>query len=1186
MLLVFASWAGQSFATSLPQSWQAPVVPGERLSDWLVRVAGPAADTTSLHWRVEAQRAPQARLRQAVLDSFKSDSATLLRPPEREALVAWISALPLTGRVMLALPDARWLQANPSADPVLSDRQTVVLFDRPRTVTVLTPDGKPCALPHQPGALAADYVRVCLGQPGLALDWVWVAQPDGHTQRLGVSPWNQTQQDPPAPGAWLWAPARHHQVPEHVSDNLIRFLATQAPSEFLPQSLADVSAASAASASFAGKLAMEEAGPALQVAPRSLVPTASDWGEIGLLQTPTARMAAAGDVRLTMSRVAPYTRGTVMFQPLDWFEVGFRYTDISNRLYGPSIAGAQTYKDKSIDLKLRLREEGPLWPQLALGLRDLGGTGLFSGEYLVASKRWGDWDASLGLGWGYLGARGNIKNPLSGVSDAFATRPVNDVGSGGTPAAKAWFHGPAAVFGGVQWHTPYTPFTVKLELDGNNYLHEPQANNQPSKSPLNLGLTYAYSPNLDFGFALERGNSWMLGLTLHGGVNQFDTPKVLDPVSPRFSANAPALLPPAGWGNTAGNIALYTGWSVRAIDQQATVTTVQAEADDALFLQERIERAVAVLHQDAPASASRFVLALQVRGLPMNRIEVDRAQWVARHTRAEAPALQLPAYQQLPGRTAATSEPINSQTHWQAQYPRYKFEIGPSYSQSLGGPDGFLLFQLGAHAKWEQRLTDSTWLSAALDYRLLDNYGNFKYTAPSDLPRVRTYAREFVTSSRLTLPLGQITHVQELGRDHYFSAYAGLLEPMYGGVGGEWLYRPWHGRLALGLDVNHVRQRDFKQNFSFRDYSVNTGHTSVYWDTGWNDVQAKLSVGRYLAGDKGATLDVKRVFQNGTAIGAWGTKTNVSAAQFGEGSFDKGIYVTIPFDVMMPLSSPTTANIIWSPLTRDGGARLNRRFNLFDLTQQRDGRALKWRTAKPAGLMSAPDQDFVLSAPNLNIFQTLGGSGATLVQQVADLPANTWLWAGATVLAASVLDTRMDNWAVNHQTPGWNRVGSVGNNLPLAMGLSTALLYAGLAGPDTASTAETSLKAGAYTLGASLLTRYAVGRARPYQELGNTHFDGFNNSAFQSGFTSNHVSLAFALATPFAQKHDMPWLYGVAALTALGRIQSRDHWLSDTVASAAMGYAIGSLVGQQQNSDRGVRLMVTPQSVKATWSFR
>jgi hypothetical protein len=900
-------------------------------------------------------------------------------------------------------------------------------------------------------------------------------------------------------------------------------------------------------------------------------------------------MADAGDLRLKISRVAPYTRGTVMLQPLDWFEVGFRYTDTSNRLYGPEIAGDQTYKDKSIDLKLRLLEETHLWPQLAVGLRDLGGTGLFSGEYLVASKRWGNWDASLGLGWGYLGGRGNIKNPLSGLDATFANRPVADVGSGGTPATQTWFYGPAALFGGVQWHTPYEPLTVKLELDGNDYQHEPQANNQIAKGPFNLGVVYTYSPHVDVSLALERGNSLMLGVTLHGGINRLDTPKLLDPVLPIFKPNAPIGLPPAGLGQTAKNIEIYTGWLVRSLVHEATVTTVHLETDAALYMQERLERAVAVLHQDAPASSKRFVFEMQERGLPMSHLEVDRAEWVAKHVRAEAPALHLPIYQNMPGRplgSAVLAPETASPVHWQGKPAGFQVDLEPSYSQSLGGPDGFLLFQVGAQAKLEKRLTDNTWLSGAANYRLLDNYDNFKYTAPSDLPRVRTYAREYVTTSRLNLPTLQLTHVSDLGSGHYLSAYGGLLESMYGGLGAEWLYRPWQGRLAFGIDANHVRQRDFKQDFSFRDYSVNTGHASVYWDTGWNDVQVKLSAGRYLAGDTGATVDVKRVFQNGTAIGAWATKTNVSAEQFGEGSFDKGIYVNIPFDVMMPKSSPPMANIIWNPLTRDGGARLNRKFSLIDLTKQRDWRALKWKASRPDANASADDTNYILSEPKPHFFQTFGSTGVTLAHQVADIPASSWALAGGAVLLSGLLDNKLDTWAVNHQTPAWNRVGSLGNNLPMVMGLGTALLYAGMAGPETASTAETALKAGAYTFGASLMTRYAVGRARPYQELGSSHFDGFNNGAFQSGFTSNHVSLAFALATPFAQKHDMPWLYGVAGLSAVGRIQTRDHWLSDTVASAAMGYAIGTLVGQQQDSDKGVRYVLTPSSIQANWTFK
>jgi membrane-associated phospholipid phosphatase len=1121
---------------------------------------------------VEAELAPQTRLKQAVINGLQGSSLVTLTDTERSELVAKFQSLPVTGRVNLPVADARWLQANLDQDPILQERHSVALYPRPQSVTVWLGVAEPCVAVHSPGALIRDYLQACMGTDAAnARDWAWVAQSNGITQRFGIAPWNLSLQDEPGPGAIIWSPPRSFGIPNSVSDNLARFLATQAPT---------VTTASLT------PVPQVTTHPRVDARNKMPEPSASDWGEIGLLQTPSARMAPAGDARFHISRVAPYTRGNVMLQPLDWLEAGFRYTDVSNRLYGPVIAGSQTYKDKSIDIKVRLWEESNAMPQVALGLRDLGGTGLFSGEYVVANKRWGNWDASLGIGWGYLGSRGNIKNPFSLIGDQFDTRLATTTGFGGTPSTQTWFHGSSALFGGVQWQSPSSPLTLKLELDGNNYQHEPQDNNQATRSPINFGLAYAYSPNLDFSLAYERGNQFMLGFTFHGGLNRLYSPKLLDPLVPKVVSAGPAQNTPASPGNTANQIELYTGWYVRAIQHLGSSTVLEAETDDALHLQERVDRAVALLHRDAPAGSKQFVLQLREHGLAMSDVTVNRGEWSARHLAPESPAISLPVQRVSGGTPVSATRGSSARDGAEFSKPGSTLELGPSYSQSLGGPDGFLLFQVGAQAKLEHRFTDTTWLSSNLDVRLLDNYDKFKYDAPSNLPRVRTYIREYATSSRLTVPLLQLTHVQDLGSGHYLSAYGGMLESMYGGVGAEWIYRPWHGPLALGVDANFVRQRDFKQNLTFRDYRVNTGHATLYWDTGWNDLQVKASVGRYLAGDNGATLDVRRVFQNGTAIGAWATKTNVSAEQFGEGSFDKGIYLNIPFDVMLPKSSPSMANIVWQPLTRDGGARLNRRYNLIDLTKQRDSRALQWRPSSPEKARTAADTSYVLTEPTDNVFQRLGPTGVRLAKQVADIPAASWLWAGGAVLAASLLDTRVDNWAAKHQTPRWNRVGSVGNQLPLAMGLGTALLYAGMAGPDTATTAETSLKAGAYTLGASLLTRFAVGRARPYQELGNAHFDGFNAGAFQSGFTSNHVSLAFALATPFAQKHDMPWLYGVAGLSALGRIQSRDHWLSDTVASAAMGYAIGTLVGNQVRSDKGVRYVVTPQSVVANWSFK
>ena len=75
-------------------------------------------------------------------------------------------------------------------------------------------------------------------------------------------------------------------------------------------------------------------------------------------------------------------------------------------------------EDKSIDAKIRLWEESRWLPAVAVGARDIGGTGLFSSEYIVTSKRAGPFDFSLGLAWGYIGNRGDIANPLATILSA------------------------------------------------------------------------------------------------------------------------------------------------------------------------------------------------------------------------------------------------------------------------------------------------------------------------------------------------------------------------------------------------------------------------------------------------------------------------------------------------------------------------------------------------------------------------------------------------------------------------------------------------------------------------------------------------------------------------------------------------------------------------------------------------
>jgi hypothetical protein len=100
-------------------------------------------------------------------------------------------------------------------------------------------------------------------------------------------------------------------------------------------------------------------------------------------------------------------------------------------------------------------------------------------------------------------------------------------------------------------------------------------------------------------------------------------------------------------------------------------------------------------------------------------------------------------------------------------------------------------------------------------------------------------------------------------------------------------------------------------------------------------VLVKASAGQYLAGDKGVTLEVSKHFDSGIVVGAYATKTNVSAAQYGEGDFTKGVYVSVPLDLFSASPTRSRAAIGWTPLTRDGGQKLGRKFDLYSLTSDK-----------------------------------------------------------------------------------------------------------------------------------------------------------------------------------------------------------------------------------------------------------
>ena len=658
--------------------------------------------------------------------------------------------------------------------------------------------------------------------------------------------------------------------------------------------------------------------------------TQNDFGGVGLLQTPTARMAPAGELSLNANRTEPYSRYSLSLQPLDWLEGTFRYTSISNRMYGPeALSGKQSYKDKAIDVKARLWQESHWLPEVALGFRDIGGTGLFSSEYFVANKRYKDLDFSLGIAWGYIGNRGDLDNPLGYLDDSFDTRPTDT--TVGDVNTNTYFRGSPALFGGVVYQTPWAPLSLKIEFDGNDYKHEPQNNNQVQDSPINIGAVYKLNENIDLTAGWERGNTALFGITLHTNFVSRKAPaKTYDPPAQPLPANTPTVgLDQVDWAEVSKKLESNAGYKVERIAQRDSELMVYGEQSKYFYSAKGAGRASRILDNNANDEIQWFTLVNKRYDMPVEETSVPRSTF-RNVVNNEQDLVDLHRTTEVNRATAHYDK-----TLYQQKPDPFTYGFGLGYQQNLGGPDGFLLYQISAYAEGQYRFTPSTWASGGISANLLNNYDKFKYDNASNLPRVRTDLRQYATTSDITMPALQLNKAKRLDQDLYGMVYGGYLESMYAGVGGELLYRPMGERWSIGADLNYVRQRDFDQGFGLRDYRTLTGHVTTYTKLPF-DLDAAVSVGRYLARDWGTTIDISREFTNGVKFGGWVTRTTASKEEYGEGSFDKGIYISIPFDEMMSVSTMSRANIAWAPLTRDGGAMLHRQYSLHTMTDGRN----------------------------------------------------------------------------------------------------------------------------------------------------------------------------------------------------------------------------------------------------------
>jgi membrane-associated phospholipid phosphatase len=916
-------------------------------------------------------------------------------------------------------------------------------------------------------------------------------------------------------------------------------------------------------------------------------------GQSGYINMPNAWVEPDGTFSAGYSADSPYTSTWVSATFLPFLQVTGRYVSLAkiapfnassvDPRYGQ---GYGRYKDKVADVKLNVWRESETLPAISFGATDLLGTGLFKGQYAVASKTFGtsrNIEASIGYG----------KKRPNGL------------------------------FAGARWAPTSMPgWMLVAEYDANDYKKDFRAADTGAAARKNgpsVGLEYRWGW---LGAQVARNRDHFSAnayISIPFAEREF-IPKIYEP-KPFDSKDAPVRVSAAEWQQNGIHgaelvqaLVKQDFKNVRVVLERGTLKltltnsrisnmgrSVGRAARTALaFAPEgthRIQITYTKLEQPIAsydfldlqrltdyltglASREAFLQTVDVRyAQPDDKIEGDQHGLLAAvKDQDEGLAVRV-------GRDGETVQVLSEDRETN------RFKVQPKMSFFFNDPSGALRYELWAAINYDRRLGDGLYLNSDLKLTALENVSSVTQPSNSLLPHVRTDIADYKRGGRFKLNRLLLNKYMMPAEHVYARVSGGFYEEMYRGFGGQVLYVPKDSRWAADLTGDALQQRGFKGWFDKRDYKTITGFTSLHYRLPY-DLTATARAGRFLARDEGVRFELKRRFQSGVEIGAWYTRTNghdiTNPGSPTNPYYDKGVFISVPLNIMLPMDSQNTASIGLSPWTRDVGQMVASPGDLYGMIEQPrrdltnyDGLGNFAERADERNLPAVNPPVRPMANPWPEFRWRLEQSVAT----TPTLPQWTHgaIILGGTLAAGALLDKPVDRFMTRHQGASVLRAwANVGKDLPVVLaGASGAAVLFGNARMENMG--WISLQAIAGTAAASVATKHLVGRARPSENQGRWSKTANRSDA---SFPSNHASVAFAAVTPFAQEYDAPWLYGLAAVGSLGRTANRQHWVTDVAAGGLLGYAVGGWLWQAQRDNTKSRFTLTPgpRSMGVAWA--
>ncbi len=636
------------------------------------------------------------------------------------------------------------------------------------------------------------------------------------------------------------------------------------------------------------------------------------YGMPGEIDLPSAKNLPDAQFSVSSSVFGGTIRVNLSFQILENLTGAFRYA----RLPGGPYNG-YTW-DRSFDLHYLLHKEKSTLPAIAIGLRDFIGTGIYTGEYFVASKSFGSTlNVSAGMGWGRLGEVNGFKNIFGSKS-----RKGLDVGKGGTFHFGHFFSGDNSPFFSVTYKVDKKLQFIS-ELSADSYGRETSSSKGfTRRSDINLGVKYILDPTFTVMATWMHGDT--LGLTVNMGINPRN--------SPYSSGTEPAPMPILQkkyrlQEPKLEQEILAESQRLMKLDgiELKTMTLSRSKAEVGIVnrkylnVAQMIGRVVRILSLTLPPDIEEF--KINIIDFKSNFFVSEML--IKREDFAES-ELKFNGPEEL-WETVSISNSENSFFYDEkSSIERLSWSLYPYLDTSLFDPDDPIRFTFGAELLAKYKYLPLTSVSGSLKQPIAGTLDDSKRGPKGLLPKVRS---DFMHYHR---DISNSLFINNLTLDQYFKPspnfYAllniGFLEMMYAGVRAEVIWKNNKKPYGLGLDIAQVQKRATNGRLKLKNEHFNTYLASIYYDL-QNDWIIKVDGGKYLAGDYGSTISIERTFNNGWEIGAYATLTDVPFKKWGEGSFDKGLTIKAPINWFTGKKSRSYANALIRPITGDGGAKLN-----------------------------------------------------------------------------------------------------------------------------------------------------------------------------------------------------------------------------------------------------------------------